>query len=150
MAGITVGYTDDAQVQRLLGSGVFRPDEGDAGGRYYIDVRRRATLHVVMYTNAVVGELTLREGIAPAISSQERRRATTPLFTADEGFGNRHALRLGVSKEEVRQNLGPPEREVSSDEWRYVTTCSCEIQDFFTVSFKKGRLFQIVFSSPSG
>jgi len=30
-AGITLGVTTDSEVQRLLGNGVFREDEGDTG-----------------------------------------------------------------------------------------------------------------------
>ena len=52
-AGITLGVTTDSEVQRLLGKGVFRKDEGDTGGRYFIDSKHTATLHTVSYTDTV-------------------------------------------------------------------------------------------------
>ncbi len=49
-AGITLGITNDSQVRRLLGNGIFRSEEGDTGGRYFIDKKRKSTLHAIMYT----------------------------------------------------------------------------------------------------
>lgn len=149
-SGITLGITNDSQVQRLLGRGVFRSKEGDTGGRYYIDKKAKATLHVVSYTDTIVGEVTIVEGISPEIAVSERKDAVTPWFSPDEGFGNWHALRLGSTKEDVLKNLGKPESEISTDEWRYSSTCTCELPEFFTMSFKNGRLFKIVLSSPPG
>ena len=149
-SGITLGVTTDSQVQRLLGQGVFRKKEGDAGGRYFIDVKSSATLHVVGYTDAVVGELTILSGIDPAITPAERAHAATRWFNLDEGFGNWHALHLGSSKEDVLKNLGAPEKKKSTDEWTYSTTCTCELAEFFTLFFKNGQLFKIVMSAPAG
>lgn len=149
-AGITVGISTDSQVQRLLGHGVFRKNEGDTGGRYFTDLKGTATLHVVEYTDRVVGELTVRSGIDPAIERLERKMAVTKWFSAEEGFGNWHALRLGSSKEDVIKNLGQPKKQPNSDEWMYETSCTCEIQDFFTLFFKDGRLNRIVLSAPAG
>ena len=50
-----------------MGPGVFRKDEGDTGGRYYTESQGTATLHVVSYTDSVVGELTISAGIDPEI-----------------------------------------------------------------------------------
>src|SRR5258707_15062904 len=57
-SGVTLGVTSDSQVERLLGKGVARKNEGDTGGRYFTDEGRTAMLHVVSYTDSVVGELT--------------------------------------------------------------------------------------------
>src|SRR5580700_7436322 len=94
-AGITLGVTDDAQAQRLLGNGVFRADEGHTGGRYFIDSTRTATLHVVNGVNDVVEELTIRRGIEDALKPAEYGNAVSKWFDPEEGFGNWHRLRLG-------------------------------------------------------
>ena len=149
-AGITLGLTDDSEVQRLLGQGVLRKDEGDTGGRYFTDLNGTATLHVVSYTDKVVGELTVSAGIDPAIKSNERSASVSKWFRPDYGFGNWHALRLGSSKDDVLRNLGRPKKKIASDEWMYETTCACELQEYFTVLFKDGRVHKVVFSAPAG
>lgn len=149
-AGITLDVTNDAQVRRLLGDGAVRQSEGDTGGRYFLDMKHRATLHVVTYTDSIVGELTLTDGIDPALKKVEQGRAKSKLFHSDEGFGNWHALHLGSSKADVLKNLGEPAKKGNEDVWEYATSCACEIPQTFTVRFKDGRVFQIVFSAPAG
>ena len=151
-AGITLGVSTDSQVQRLLGRGLFRKDEDgtDAGGRYYIDANRKATLHVVSCTDAVVCEVTLAEGVDSKIAPSERKLASTKWFTLAEGFGNWHALNLGSKKQEVFKNLGRPEKQVTDNEWRYSTTCACELPESFSLYFKNDHLFKIVLSAPAG
>lgn len=149
-SGITLGVTTSSQVERLLGRGVFRRDEGDTGGRYFTDIKGTATLHVISYTDNVVGEVTLRAGVDPAIRPNERRLASSKWFNPEEGFGNWHALRLGSPKEEVLKNLGQPKKKLSSEEWRYDTICACEIPEYFTIFFKDGRVVTVVFSAPAG
>lgn len=149
-AGITVGISTDSHVQRLLGKGVFRATEGDTGGRYYIDKNAKATLHVVAYTDSIVGEVTISEGVSSEISATERKGAVTPWFNPQEGFGNWHALRLGASKNDVLKNLGKPEKEISSDEWHYSVACTCELPEYFTLSFRSGRLVRVILSAPPG
>lgn len=148
-SGITLGLTIDSQVQRLLGQGVFR-SYGDGVGRYYIDKKAKATLHVVSYTMDVVGQVTIVEGVSPEIGVAERKKALTPWFSPDEGFGNYHALRLGSSKDDVLGNLGKPEKRASANEWQYSSICACELPEFFTLSFRNGRLYKIVLSAPPG
>ena len=107
-SGIVVGTTTDSEVQRLLGPGVFRKDEGDTGGRYYTESQGTATLHVVSYTDSVVGELTISAGIDPEIKQSERKAAITKWFNPREGFGNWGGLNLGSSRSDVLKNLGEP------------------------------------------
>jgi len=128
---------------------VFRAAEGDAGGRYYIDNNAKATLHVVSYTDSIVGEVTISEGVSSEISA-EQKNARTPWFNPKERFGNWHALRLGASKNEVLKNLGKPQKEMSPDEWRYSVACTCELPEYFTLSFRSGRLVKIILSAPPG
>ncbi len=149
-SGIALGVTTDSQVERLLGRGVFRRDEGDTGGRYFTDAKGTATLHVVSYTDYVVGEVTLRAGLHPAIKPNERRLALSIWFNPEEGFGNWHALRLGSTEAEVLKNLGQPKKKVTSSEWRYDTICACELPEYFTIFFKDGRVIKVVFSAPAG
>jgi hypothetical protein len=100
-SGISLGLTTDSEVQRLLGKGVARKAEGDTGGRYFIDEEHTATLHVVSYTDYVVGEVTLRAGVDPAVPTNELKQAESKWFKPADGFGNWHALRLGSSRDDV-------------------------------------------------
>jgi hypothetical protein len=131
-AGVTVGINNDAEAQRLLGKGVFRPDEGHTGGRYYLDAKRTATLHVVDGVDQVVEELTVSSGIYPAIKPNERAAAVSNWFHPEEGFGNWRALRLGSTENEVLKNLGEPKEKVKADRWVYETTCACELPEYLT------------------
>ncbi|HEY6896127.1 MAG TPA: hypothetical protein VI279_02615 [Rhodocyclaceae bacterium] len=149
-SGITLGISTDSHVQRLLGKGVSRAADGDTGGRYYIDKNAKATLHVVSYTDSIVGEVTISEGVSSEIGATERTKAVTPWFNPKEGFGNWHALRLGASKSDVLKNLGKPEKEISPDEWQYSVACTCELPEYFTLSFRSGRLVKIILSAPPG
>jgi len=149
-SGITLGLTTDPEVQRLLGKGVVRAAEGDTGGRYFIDEEHSATLHVVSYTDYVVGEVTLRVGVDPAIRANELKQAESKWFKPEDGFGNWHALRLGSSREDVAKNLGQPKTKVSANDWRYETICECELPEFFDVFFKNDKVVKVVFSAPAG
>jgi len=146
-AGITVDVNTDSQVQRLVGKGVFRQDEGHTGGRYFIDASHTATLHIVEGVDQVVEELTVTEGVSHEIKTSEQANATSKWFDPHEPFGNYHALHLGSTKEQVLSNLGQPQKRVNPNEWRYESTCACEIPSYLTVSFKAGRLIQLELSA---
>jgi hypothetical protein len=149
-SGITLGLTTDSEVERLLGKGVSRPSEGDTGGRYFIDEEHTATMHVVSYTDSVVGELTLREGIDPSLHAGELKQAESRWFKPAYGFGNVHALHLGSSRDDVAKNLGDPLKKVSANDWQYGTICDCELHEFFDVFFKDDKVVKVVFSAPAG
>ena len=89
-------------------------------------------------------------GIDPAIKPKEKGTAISKLFDPNEGFGNFHALHLGSSKQEVENNLGEPKRRINKNEWKYDTTCACEIPEYFIVYFLNDRINKIVFSAPAG
>jgi hypothetical protein len=149
-SGITLGLTTDSEVRRLLGEGAARKNEGDTGGRYFIDERHTATLHVVSYTDSVVGELTLRSGVDPTMHDRELKRAESKWFKPADGFGNWHTLHLGSSRDDVLKNLGEPKQQVTANEWRYETICECELPEFFDVFFKDNIVVKVVFSAPAG
>jgi|SRR5215472_7327005 len=142
-AGITIGVNTDSHVQRLLGKGVFRKDEGHTGGRYFVDVNGKATLHMVEGVDRVVDELTVAQGISHEIKASERSTATSKWFDPHEPFGNWHALRLGSTKDEVLSNLGEPQKRINANEWQYESTCACELPAYVSVSFKAGRVVQL-------
>ena len=145
-AGVTVGVTTDAQVQRLLGTGVFRPNEGHTGRRYFVDTKHTATLHIVEGVDRIVEELTFIQGVDGAIKGSERNAAVSKWFDTQEGFGKWHELHLGSSKSDVLVNLGEPQERVSANRWIYESACSCEIPEYFTVSFKDGRVVELALS----
>lgn len=149
-SGITLGLTTDPEVERLLGKGVVRKSERDTGGRYFIDEEHTATLHVVSYTDYVVGEVTLRMGIDPSVHANELKQAESRWFKPADGFGNWHALRLGSSREEVAKNLGQPKKKIAANDWRYESICECELPEFFDVFFRDEKVVKVVFSAPDG
>ncbi len=142
-AGITVGLTTDSQAQRLLGHGVFRSDEGHTGGRYFIDSKRTATLHIVEGVDTLIEELTLSSGISRKIAVTERSAAVSKWLDPREGFGNWHALNLGSSKDEVLANLGEPQKRETRNKWIYESTCSCELPEYLTLTFSQDRVSEI-------
>jgi len=149
-SGIVPGITDGSQVQRLLGEGIFYKDEGDTGGRYFIDKAHTATLHVVSFTMNVVGEVTVRSGVDPKLNATELKQAESQWFRPDDGFGNWHALHLGSSEKDVLKNLGEPKNRIPANDWRYETVCECEIPEYFDLFFENGHVIKVVFSAPAG
>jgi hypothetical protein len=148
LAGITVGLTTDSQAQRLLGQrGIFRADEGHTGGRYFLDVGRTVTMHIVGGVDKVTEQLTFAKGVDPAIKPSEQGAALSKWIDPQEGFGNWRALHLGSAKKEVLDNLGEPQKKLSADEWIYETTCACELPEYFTLKFLQGRIVQLVLSA---
>ena len=147
-AGITLAVNTQPQVVRLLGKGVLRKDEGDSGGRYYIDRAKTATLHVVFADS--VEEVTVEQGVSPELKSAEMPKAISKWFDPNESFGNWGALHLGSSKQEVVKNLGTPKAGHDSDAWEYQSACTCELPEYFTIYFKDSRMFKVIFSAPPG
>jgi hypothetical protein len=145
-AGITLGITTDPEVTRLIGNGVFRKDEGDAGGRVFVDKNHTATLHTVSFTDQVVGEVTVSSGVA-GLSESELSMAETSFFDPNYGFGNWHALKLGSTQSEVVKNLGEPAEKNKQSGWVYYTACACEIPECFTIYFTNGRVTKVVFGA---
>lgn len=150
LAGVVVGVTNQSQSRRLLGDGLFKKDEGTTGGRYFVDVNHRATLHLVYGTDSVVKKLVLSSGVDPVIRQTELHAAVTILLNPEESFGNWHALRLGSSKKAVLENLGQPKSGYSDDRWVYQTTCTCELPEYLVLYFRHGRIFQVSLEAPEG
>lgn len=148
-AGITAGVNNDDQVVRLLGRGIFQQNAIDTGGRIFVDKKHTSMLQVICYTDRVVGDIIVSVGIENLLPI-EQKKAESPYFNPMEGFGNWHALHLGSTEEEVINNLGQPESKGKDGGWRYLTNCTCEIQNYFTIYFKNGRINKVVFSAPAG
>ena len=147
--GVVAGTTNDAQVVRLLGAGALRPFEED-GVRYYLDRNKRATLRIANFTDAVVGEISLPEGVAPGLSTDERRRAVSRYFEPFKGFGSWHALKLGATKGELRSNLSTPAKTEDDDTWVCEAACTCELPEYLTSYFRADKAVRIIFSAPPG
>ena len=148
-AGVVAGISQDRHVVRLLGQGAHRPKE-EEGVRYYVDARRSATLRVATFTDRIVGEIALEAGINSTLSKAEIRAAMSASLSPREGFGNWHALTLGVTKETVLKNMGEPARRASDDEWTYDALCTCEIPEYMTIHFNSNKVVRVVFSAPPG
>jgi hypothetical protein len=148
-AGVIAGTSRDKHVVRLLGEGAPRPKESE-GVRYFIDSRAKMTMKVSTFTDGIVGEIALEQGINASLTSGERTRAVARNLEPDEGFGNWHALRLGSTREEVRANLGPPAETQRPDAWVFNAECTCELPQYLTLYFQGGKVVRVVFSAPPG
>jgi hypothetical protein len=148
-AGISVAVTDDEQLQRLMGgAGVFRPDEGHSGGRYYVDAKSEFTLHVELGVDRIVEAVTVSKGVNKALTANERKAAISKYFYPTEGFGNWHALHMGSNVTEVLENLGEPkEKQKNGRIWSYESVCSCEIPHVLSVEFRKDSVSELVLSA---
>lgn len=146
-AGITLLVNHDLQVQRLLGHGVFRNDEGHTGGRYFVDAKRTATLHIIEGVDSVAEEIIVQSGIARELKLGEVSSAESKWFNAQEGFGNWGALRLGSTTDDVLKNLGQPKKKLTPTKWEYETVCACELPETLTITFKSGRVWQLALSA---
>ena len=150
ISGITLGETNDSEVLRLLGKGLERTGQVETAGRFFTNKGHTATLHVISYTDEVVGEVTLRAGIDPSIHTSELKQAESEWFNATEGFGNWHALHLGSSRDDVAKNLSEPKKRIAVNDWRYETICECELPEYFDIFFKENKVTKVVFSAPPG
>lgn len=147
-SGVSVGVTEDDQLQRLMGgAGVFRSNEGHTGGRYYVDEKGEFTLHIEEGVDRVVESITVSKGVNRKFSAFEQNAAVSKWFYPKEGFGNWRALHLGSDTQEVRENLGEPkEKQKGGSVWVYESTCSCEIPNELSIEFHDGKVTEIVFS----
>jgi hypothetical protein len=148
-AGVIAGTSRDKHVVRLLGKGAHRPKESQ-GVRYFIDPGAKMTMKVSTFTDSLVGEIVLEQGVNTSLTPHERTRALTKNLEPDEGFGNWHALRLGSTREEVRKNLGPPAENQNPDVWIFNAECTCELPQYLTLYFQGGKVVRVVFSAPPG
>ena len=148
-AGIIAGTSRDKHVVRLLGTGAHRPKESE-GVRYFVDARRTMTMKVSTFTDGIVGEITLEQGVSARLTSAERARAVSPYLDQNEGFGKWHALRLGSTREEVQANLGPPAETPEPDVWVFTAECTCELPEYMTLYFHSNKVRRVVFSAPPG
>lgn len=150
IAGVVVGVTNEPQSRRLLGNGIFRKNEGIVGGRYFIDRKRRTTLHLVYGTDAVVEKAVFSDGINVTIRRAELHNAVSKWLDAEETFGNWHALGLGSSKKAALENLGRPKKGYSGDVWTYQASCTCELPEYFILYFKNDHIFKVSLEAPQG
>ena len=147
-AGVIAGTSRDKHVVRLLGQGAHRPNESE-GVRYYVDPGAMMTMKVSTFTDGIVGEISLEQGVDRSLTKGERGRAVSRRLEPNEGFGNWHALRLGSTREEVQANLGPPTETSGPGVWMFNAECTCELPQYFTLHFEAGKIRRVVFSAPS-
>lgn len=148
-AGIVAGVSQEKHVIRLLGQGVSKPIDSESG-RFYVDPAGKITLSVQFVTDKIVGEIALGAGVSAVLSASERGQAVSKQLEPKEGWGKWHALNIGATREQVRENLGPPAKTEGKDVWTYESSCAGEIPQYFTVSFRQGKVWRVVFSAPAG
>lgn len=107
-AGIKVGTSTDADVQRLYGKGYFAEDEGHLGGRYFVDSGHRVTLHIEMGVDHVVEEVEYQRGIHLPLPPTPKiwRQATSPHLTPDKT--TQRGIKLGMQARAVMHLYGKP------------------------------------------
>ena len=108
-AGIVVGMSTDPDVQRLFGIGYSLPNEGHAGGRYFVDAKGRVTLHVETGVDNVIEAVSYQRGLHVPKGAAATLKAKSTRLTAEEATGN--GVRLGKSAEYVRAQFGKPSQE---------------------------------------
>jgi hypothetical protein len=108
-AGVTVGITTDAQVQRMYGKGYFVRGESHLGGRYYLDPRHSVTLHVSIGTDYVVDLVEYRKGVhLPSTRAAALNQATTPRLTGSKTVQG--GIRLGADSASILRLFGSPQK----------------------------------------
>lgn len=70
-SGVVLGITTDDEVKRLLGNGAYRAVQGGGRGRYFLNLDRTATLHVVSFTDGIVGEVSVAHGVDLTLKTEE-------------------------------------------------------------------------------
>jgi hypothetical protein len=120
IAKVRLGATD-ASVTKLLGPGLFTTQEGEGGGRYYVDAARTVTLHVEIGADSSVASLELSHGIVlPAgltVADDPKviSRALTGNASASKG------IKLGMSVAQLTKALGKPAHDERSGVQRIVS-----------------------------
>ena len=107
-AGLVVGISRMRDARRMYGEGLVVPNEAHGAGRYYVDPRRRVTLHVVTGVDDAVGELTYSRGVRLPAPHRGKvpAQAVAPRLTERETV--QYGTRLGQSPEEVIRAYGKP------------------------------------------
>ena len=106
--GLLAGASVKKEVLRLYGPGIFASEEGDIGGSYYRDAQGAITLHLVYYTDTIVGELEVIEGNALPLSARQRAEAVSPNLKPPFLHAG---LAFGATEEAVLSAMGQPSRK---------------------------------------
>lgn len=105
VAGVVVGYSRDADVRQLYGAGLFKPEEGHVGGRYYSDPSSSVTLHVEIGVDDVIEEATLSQGISASLKKKGALMQSQYLKMSDS---TDYGVKLGDSVRSILDAFGPP------------------------------------------
>jgi len=107
-AGIRVGVSTDAQVQRHYGKGYFVESEGHGGGRYFVDSRHRVTLHTEIGVDQIIESLEYQQGVhlPRQPTTAVWRQATAARLSAHEKVQG--GIQLGARAQAVLGHYGRP------------------------------------------
>jgi len=149
--GVLAGQSTKDHVLRLYGSGVFTPNEGDSGGTYYRDSKRSITLHVVYYTDEMVGALELIQGNALPSSARASSGAVSRYLKPPFLF---EGLTFGATEAAVLSRMGTPSREEKDEEGLrtlvFLSTCGWDLESGISFVFRRSRLVKVIYWAASG
>ena len=105
---VKAGYTNDKVVMALYGQGLFDPNDGHGGARYFVDSAKRVILKTVLGTDNIIEEVALTEYNYPfdfvknQLKSLPAANALIPAGQLIKG------VKLGSSPEAVIKAYGKP------------------------------------------
>ncbi len=121
IAGIRIGphASNDEDVKKIFGEGLFAADEGHAGGRYYTDKNRQVTLHVELGVDRIVDTIEFTKGLAvpKKLNSSNPKFVSIHLVNSPTIDKN---LSLGMSPDTVIGILGKPDKDIKNGNKRTI------------------------------
>ncbi len=73
-AEVTLGISTDPQVTRLIGKGIFRKDEGDTGGRVFVDKAPQTARRLAQSRSGPPGPDKQEKCVNEVISGSPKKR----------------------------------------------------------------------------
>jgi len=110
IAGVNLGDTEASAI-RVCGSGLFTTQEGDGGGRYFVDPAHTKTLHLELGAESVIDGIELSYGvILPAgLTLQDDPHVISPALAGTVSASK--GITLGMSMAQIKERLGEPSRQ---------------------------------------
>jgi hypothetical protein len=151
IGNIKIGKTNDSVVVRRFGNGIFDPDDGHGGARYFIDKKKQVLLKTVIGVDGIIeaAALSTKEypfDFAESISSFPTKAISQNFSILTKTESN---IGFGMTIGSVKKILGIPNRiehnadlttlyyEDSNDQWTQVIFYQA------TFTFRKDKLIRI-------
>jgi len=111
-AGVVVGMSRMADVQKMYGDGLFVAEEGHGGGRYFVDPKQEVTLHVESGVDNVIETVSLSRGVRLPDKYKKGtavpKQAIAPRLSVKEELS---WINLGNRADKILDHFGPPKED---------------------------------------